>query len=132
MFMQSQNSDHPHQYEPREKFRRIIDVWKEGLMPENIEKYALTIRGRKVLHYNFPHQPYYGKPNDKDWDGYIANLRYILKYLVWFLPKLRGLTVITSDHGEILEPGMVYHPCSKDEPRLREVPWLFNAKPLNV
>jgi hypothetical protein len=124
-FMQSQDSKHPSQYEPRHKFKRIVDVWKEGLMPEHLEKYALTVRGRKVLHYNFPHKPYHGAIKEETEEGYRANLEFILEYLQGLLPKLKGKTIITSDHGELFLRGEHIHPCSKNSPALREVPWFI-------
>ncbi len=127
-FMASQDYKHPSQYEPRHKFKRIIDVWKEGLMPENIEKYALTTPGRKVLHYNFPHKPYYGKIRTLDLEGYWSNLEFVLEHIEKLLPKLSGLTVITSDHGELFSRHGVIHPCSgpyDNDPRLRDVPWFI-------
>lgn len=104
-------------------------------MPEHIEKYALTTRGRKVLHYNFPHKPYHGKIKTLDLAGYCSNLEFVLEHLVKLLPKLKGLTVITSDHGELFSRHGVIHPCSgayDHDPRLRDVPWLFQAKALKV
>lgn len=124
MFMQRQIKKHKWQYPSPEKFKRVIDVWKEGLMPEHIEPYALTVRGRKVLHYNFPHAPYYGKVKTEDYEGYVSNLEFILEHLVKLIPKLNGMTVITADHGELFVP-LIYHPCSKDSPRLRDVPWFI-------
>ena len=132
-YMAGIDHNHPYQYEPRHKFKRIIDVWKDGLMPEHIEKYALTTPGRKVLHYNFPHKPYHGKVQTLDLKGYCSNLEFVLEHLVKLLPKLNGLTVITSDHGELFGEHGGYHPCSgayENDPRLRDVPWLFQAKPL--
>ena len=130
MYMQSRNSNHEHQYEPRHKFKRIIDVWKDGLMPEHMEKYALTTRGRRVLHYNFPHIPYHGEVKTDNMAGYESNLDYILGYLQGFLHRLKGLTVVTSDHGEWISGHGILHPCGKTLTVLREVPWLFQAKPL--
>jgi len=138
MFMRSQiahttHGEHIHEYGHPERFKRVVDVWIEGLMPEHIEKYALTIPGRKVLHYNFPHKPYYGEVKTQDLRGYCANLEFVLECVVKLLPKLNGLTVITSDHGELFSEHGAYHPCSgeyQNDPRLRDVPWLFQAKPL--
>ena len=104
-------------------------------MPEHIEKYALTIRGRKVLHYNFPHLPYHGKIQTKDMAGYESNLDFILEYLTKLLPKLDGLTVITADHGEWFSGHGIVHPCAYDMDVLRDVPWFIphlQAKALKV
>lgn len=125
VFMQQHTRKHKWQYPYPERFKRIIDVWKEGLMPEHVEKYALTTPGRKVIHYNFPHHPYYGEEKDPIYEGHVDNLRFILSYLVTLLPKLRKPIVLTSDHGDIFEPGMVYHPCSKERNDLRNVPWFL-------
>lgn len=123
MYMQQNKDRHVWQYPHPKRFKRIIDVWKEGLMPWHIEKYALTTPGRKVLHYNFPHQPYYGEEKDCIYQGHEDNLKYVMPHLQKLLPKLGGKTIITSDHGEIFRPGLAYHPCSKENPQLRHVPW---------
>ena len=125
------HAEHIHEYGHGERFKRVIDAWIEGLMPEHIEKYALTTKGRKVLHYNFPHQPYHGKVKTGDYQGYLSNLEYILEYLVDFIPRLNGTTIITADHGELFSGHGIIHPCSgmyDDDPRLREIPWFIVYK----
>lgn len=123
MYMRQNLGEHEWQYPTPKKFKRIIDVWRKSLAPEDVEKHALIVKGRKILHYNYPHQPYCGEVKTLDWLGYISNLEYILKHIKRLLPKLRGLTIITADHGELILPAEIYHPCSKDDPRLREIPW---------
>lgn len=126
-FMMSKYSKNPNQYEPIHKFKAIIDVWKEGLTPDLVNKYARKISGRKVLHYILPHSPYIGRNKTDGWVGYLSNLEHVLEYIVEILPEL-SKTIITSDHGEWFMKGEALHPCSKNSAVLREVPWLENPK----
>lgn len=122
IYMQRLTRRHPWQYPHPERFKKIIDVWRRGHEPELVNKQALVVSGRKVLHYNQPHWPYLGEIRSEDYMGYVSNLRYVLGYVKKLLKKLDGVTVISSDHGELFKP-LIYHPCSKDDPRLRDVPW---------
>lgn len=131
VFMQEHTRRHKWQYPYPERFKRVIDVWRQGHKPEFVNKQALVTSGRKVLHYNQPHQPYYGKIQTEDYEGYESNLDYVLGYLCEILPKMKGLTVITADHGELFKP-MIYHPCSKEDSRLRDVPWFLYENIKNV
>ena len=55
--------------------------------------------------------------------AYCDNLRLVLQHVKELLPHLEGVTVVTSDHGEILRPQGVAHPCKSGHPTLRQVPW---------
>jgi len=64
------------------------------------------------------------------WKAYEDNLKLVLKELKRLLPKLKGIIVITSDHGEGLgkpyntsENPIFAHPCNRNELELRLVPW---------
>lgn len=128
VFMQRQTKKHIWQYPHPERFKKVIDVWREGLMPWHIEKHALVTSGRKVLHYMFPHQPYYGEEKDCIYEGHRDNLIYVMPYLQKLLLKLQGKNIITSDHGELFRPGLAYHPCMKENEQLRHVPWFLYEK----
>ena len=58
-------------------------------------------------------------------EAYESNLEYVLNELEEVLPFLEGETVITADHGEILQGkyGFVNHPKDVFLKELREVPW---------
>jgi len=65
------------------------------------------------------------------WEAYLSNLRHALPYVDNLLHELRGLNVVTSDHGNAIGefakpfPLRVYgHPLGIKIPALTEVPWL--------
>ena len=129
IFMRSRRGEHRFQYEPIHKFRRIIDAWMEGLNPDIVDKHALVTEGRKVLHYIPPHKPCYGRIKEYTYEGYMANLEYILEHVTRLIPKLDGATVITADHGELWRPDrkITGHPCNKEYAELLRIPW-FEVK----
>ncbi len=62
-------------------------------------------------------------------EAYRENLLVVMESVALMLSSLDGLKVaITSDHGEFLgEGGMYSHPCGRDHPLLRTVPY-FEVK----
>lgn len=124
MFMRSRPGGHQYQFKHPERFGRIIDAYLVSLYPEVVDKYALVIKGRKVLHYLAPQKPMLV---DKryDYDGYLANLECIMQRMSNVIPQLEGKTVITADHGEQFRPDGESdgHRCNRDHPDLRTVPW---------
>lgn len=116
------------QYPHRNAFKEIVDLFLISLSPCLMNTSAPLYKGRKVIHYDIPHRPNMGKARHNNWEGYLANLEYALLHVLDLLPQLEGMTVVTSDHGEMFLKGEAIHPCSKDIPVLLEVPWLENAK----
>lgn len=56
--------------------------------------------------------------------AYSENLDIVLASVAKMTPLLKGRTIITADHGELLgEHEDFYHPCPVNHPILREVPW---------
>jgi hypothetical protein len=129
IFMRSRRGEHDFQYKPIRRFGKIIDAWEKSLHPEEVDKHALVTKGRKVLHYLTPHKPCYGRIKKYTYDGYLANLEYIMERMTNIIPKLGGLTIITSDHGELWRQNgnSDGHRCNKNHPDLRTVPW-FTVK----
>jgi len=60
------------------------------------------------------------------WKAYLSNLELVLAYVEKLLPRLGGVTCITSDHGSAFGKfGVFYkHPGKTPLPELIEVPWL--------
>lgn len=61
----------------------------------------------------------------EDWlaFAYRDNLEFVLEHVAPTRANLDGTVVITSDHGELLT-GPDAHPAGRDDPALREVPWM--------
>lgn len=124
-------------------------------LPETVTEAALAAdeqypNKRLMVHYMQPHQPYFG-PNsdhlkntpeiretirvnqmthDEIVDAYRDNLRYVLDHVEELLDELRGKTVISADHGELLGererpiPIKYYgHPRGVYTDELVKVPW---------
>lgn len=129
--------------------------------PWVVNRWVLNFTDRQdlIVHYMQPHQPYIGEtkitfPNvepgfsrtskrirkriiagEINFDllkrAYRDNLRLVLKWVTALIPHLNGKTVVTADHGELLDvyygrkrkPGPI-HPCKSKDPLLRHVPWL--------
>jgi len=70
-------------------------------------------------------------PVNKLYEAYLENLKIVLIYAIYLARKLKGRTIITSDHGEAfgeklhpLIPIRIYgHPSSVRIPVLVKVPW---------
>jgi hypothetical protein len=106
-----------------------------------------------IVHYMQPHHPFIPKPMDeglprqdfdsqpwdnvwhklrKDevdrdevWQGYVANLNYVLDHVETLLENTSGEVLITADHGNLLgEFGMYAHPDWVPLPALKRVPWV--------
>lgn len=106
-----------------------------------------------VVHYMQPHHPFVPKPmdeglprqdfenqpwdnvwhklrkgevdHDEVWDGYVANLDYVLDHVETLLNNASGEVLITADHGNLLgEMGMYSHPDWVPLPSLKRVPWI--------
>jgi len=60
------------------------------------------------------------------WRAYLSNLELVFAYVEKLLPRLSGVTCITSDHGNVFGKfGVFYkHPGKTPLPELIEVPWL--------
>lgn len=55
---------------------------------------------------------------------YADNVRAVLEGVADIVPYLKGTTIISADHGELLgEDGYYNHPCRFKHPLLRLVPW---------
>jgi len=141
------------------QFTRVIDVWTTGMDKslEAVPPWAINEatkkgfgEGRHIIHYLQPHIPFIAKfqMDNKTWNpleitwgkatfemrraAYRANLRLVLKHVAELLPLLKGKTVVTSDHGELLGESAyggdslkVYgHRCYWTNPVLFRVPWL--------
>lgn len=125
---------------PSPVIRRTITA--EKLWPEK----------RKVVHFMQPHipfiqQPLTGKgasPNpvnnsaehlwqkaeqgeytaEEIWPRYRDNLEYVLPFIEELSEELKGKTVVTSDHGNLLgENGLYGHPSGMKSAPVRKVPW---------
>lgn len=119
---------------------QAINAWKQD--PE-----------RLVVHYMQPHHPFVPNPMDKGlprqefdsqpwdnvwhklrkaevdreevWEGYVANLDYVLEHVDTLLENTAGEVLITADHGNLLgEWGMYAHPDWVPLPALKRVPWI--------
>ena len=112
---------------------------------------------RVVIHYVQPHQPYIGETKitfsrqsadegtrtgfrikrlyeeggftlERLLRAYKDNLVLVLKCVAELVPNLTGKTIVTADHGELLnEMGEIWHPCQCYHSKVREVPW-FEVK----
>lgn len=124
-------------------------------LPETVTEAALAADKqypdkRLMIHYMQPHQPYFGpnsdhlentpdiretmRVNQMTHDEVVAayrdNLRYVLDHVEELLGELRGKTVVSADHGELLGererpiPIKYYgHPRGVYTEELVEVPW---------
>jgi hypothetical protein len=67
---------------------------------------------------------------DKVWKAYKENLEITLPAINKILEKLRGKTVVTSDHGNVFDDvcgfDLIGHPGRRHIKPLIEVPWLVN------
>ncbi|WP_158854448.1 hypothetical protein [Halorhabdus sp. CUG00001] len=108
---------------------------------------------RMVVHYMQPHHPFVPNPMDQGlprqefdsqpwdnvwhklrkgeverdevWDGYVANLEYVLNHVETLLHNADADVLITSDHGNVLgEWGMYAHPDWVPLRSLKRVPWI--------
>ena len=101
---------------------------------------------RLLVHYLQPHGPYFGRDGDERFrfpteghgdcdpavlrEAYVQNLELVLSEVERLLDELRGKTVITADHGELLGerlwpiPVRQYqHPPGIYVEELVRVPW---------
>jgi hypothetical protein len=63
--------------------------------------------------------------HEEVWDGYVANLEYVLDHVETFMENVSGEVLITADHGNLLgEWGMYSHPDWVPLPALKRVPWI--------
>lgn len=135
-----------------DNFRKIVDVWDEGwtegakewgVLPETVNSYAISnLYPHMVIHYLQPHAPFIGDvklpvagaESVRNWlkennlgaehyrEGYVSNLKRVLRAVKSLLPYLDSKVVITADHGywdgsngKFCHEG--YSPC------LQKVPW---------
>jgi len=140
-------------------WRVAWDKKEKTVLPKDMVKYAKYYRRkyphkRFIIHFVQPHTPFVGNNEIKrvlkckgvDWDPWYAgmrgilsaselwrayerNLRYVLPYAVNLAKSLKGLNVITADHGETFKrlwfpPVFVYgHHRSIYIDELVKVPW---------
>lgn len=105
---------------------------------------------RLIIHFNPPHLPFIGEDGrriheeygrdiqtlwnltregeisvERMWEAYRENLEVTLPYVESLVERLKGKTVITSDHGQAFGEWDVYsHPSGIYLDELRQVPWL--------
>ena len=127
--------------------------------PETVTEHAKRIHNdfpnkRLIVHYLQPHHPFLGSTGEKYfshsssslWDvvreadlsskpevvrkAYKENLQLVLEEVEELIPHLKGKTVITADHGEMLGERLPYFPVREyGHPRgiyndiLTKVPW---------
>lgn len=113
----------------------------------SLETQELFPKHRMIIHFAQPHEPFIGRvkfssnnypsvfeawlKGDKiDYSelrlAYASNLKYVLEKVEKLLPKLKGKTVITSDHGELLgEMGLFGHYAGWGLSKLTEIPWFI-------
>jgi hypothetical protein len=113
-------------------------------------------KGKNIIWFIQPHLPYVGDTRlmspRKNWDdfkpikqmikdiesgaisrdklrqAYRDNLKLVLASVARMIKNIKGTTIITSDHGELLMEGNMFgHPSNFDNPLLRTVPW-FKVK----
>lgn len=139
-------------------FHHVEHVWDEGwdeeagtVRPGTINAAVRDVRERFpdrriVAHYMQPHEPFIGETQvDVDEEGWGAvwaewhhpdlpgayrdNLELVLDAVEDLLPELDGTTVVTGDHGEILDGkyGLIRHPKDVFVRDLYEVPWFVVA-----
>ena len=103
---------------------------------------------RIIAHYMQPHGPFImddsemedwhmnplkylrnGGNFEKVWEGYLDNLRFVLRHLEQLLHNLDAdRVIITSDHGELFgEWGLYMHIAGVPHPALRRVPWAVTS-----
>lgn len=141
-------------------FHAIYHVWRQDFHPETLTDAAIDAvaafpNKRLVFHYIPPHWPFFGSKGkelfgDCDYEApweeltsgeesvpladlqaaYRENLNIALDHVERLLPKLKGKTVITADHGQLLGDREYPIPVrGYGHPGLRvaelvEVPWL--------
>lgn len=134
-------------------FHHVEHVWEYGwedtvgVPPKAINEATEKMREqypdkRLILHYMQPHEPFLGDTNfhelrgdgwesiQKIWhdpavkEAYRENLELVLDTVEDVLPNLTGDTVITADHGEILQKkyGLIRHPKDVFIKELYEIP----------
>ena len=54
-------------------------------------------------------------------EAYESNLRYVLSYVSKLVRHLKGIKVITADHGELLGEGGYYGHHPSYPPKLQEI-----------
>jgi arylsulfatase A-like enzyme len=58
------------------------------------------------------------------WQGYKANLDYVMEHVRELVEELDGKVVVTSDHGNLVgERGLYGHSYGSKAKKVREVPW---------
>ncbi len=141
-------------FDAEEHFHDVYHVWRDG-WDENLgtvppgEVTSAFRRAREdhpekrfVLHYMQPHEPFIGDTRIESGDGwkgvwdrwtdedletaYRDNLRLVLEEVEELVGEMEGKTMVTSDHGEILNPrfGLIRHPKDVFLKELYRVPWL--------
>lgn len=142
-------------FDAEEHFFHVDNVWDHSwdedadtVTAEKINEMTRELKEkypekRFIIHYMQPHEPFIGDVefdvssakwsernlrwlNPKVKEAYRNNLDYVLESVEELLPELEGKTVITADHGEILNGkyGFVNHPKDVFLKELQEVPWL--------
>jgi len=130
-----------------DSFHKIIEMWDRefddasGTVPpeamadaarEAIEEYP---NKRLIVHFMQPHGPFIGSDipeeevDERYWEAYDQNLRFVLETVHELLDDLPGRTAITADHGQIAPSpirnvlGVNGHKPGLRHPGLVQVPW---------
>lgn len=130
-----------------DSFHKIVEMWDRefddaaGTVPPNAmadaarEAIAEYPNKRLVVHFMQPHGPFLGSDipdnevDDRYWEAYDQNLRFVLETVHELLNDLPGRTVITADHGQIAPSrlrdvlGVSGHKPGLRHPGLVRVPW---------
>ena len=114
---------------------------------------AGVFQGINIIWYMQPHAPWIGRTRltepGEGWDEFVHiriwkafregkrsleelrrayrdNVKLVLEWAACLIPFLKGRTIVTSDHGELLGEGHGFeHPPGRSDKELREVPWLI-------
>lgn len=140
-------------FDAEEHFHHVDHVWDHGwdeekgtVTPEMVNERVRVMKERfpekrLIVHYLQPHEPFIGEPSlesGSNWneriekwkspeleEAYESNLELVLEQVEELVPELEGKTVVTADHGEILDwkYGFFAHPTDVFLKELYEVPW---------
>lgn len=142
-------------FDAEDHFHHVEHVWDTGwseegntVPPENLNDAVREMLDdypdkRFIIHYMQPHEPFLGDTRvnveGEDWtarrwkqwhhpdieQAYRENLELVLAAVDDIVDELDGRTVITSDHGEVLDGkySLINHPKDVFIPDLQDVPW---------
>lgn len=140
-------------FDAEQHFHHVEHVWREDwndktgtVLPSTMNNAVRRVmeeypEKRVIAHYMQPHEPFIGETKldppetwEEAWrlwhhpelkEAYRENLRIVLESVKELLSDLDGRTVITGDHGEILDGsyGLIRHPTDVFIQETCEVPW---------